>query len=62
MKTNRKCWIRKGVIFVPHQTKQKTWVGPGYGRKNFKEYSETNMRALNAIDLKYLLFPVAEVN
>jgi hypothetical protein len=62
MRTMQKVWIKKGVIYVPHLNKPKTWVGPGYGFQNDKEYSEQKMRALGAIDSMRLLYPKTEVN
>lgn len=62
MKTMQKVWIRKGVVYVPHFHHPKTWVGPGYGFHNDKEYSESKLRALGAIDSMRLLYKKTEVN
>ena len=61
MKTMQKVWMKRGIVYVPHFHHPRTWVGPGYGSWNMKEYSEAKMRALGAIDSMRLLHQKTEV-
>ena len=50
-------YIKHGVTYVPHYEKPGIWVGPGYGRHNDTEYTETMMEAAKAIKQEMMLWP-----
>lgn len=54
-------YVKHGVTYVPHYFKPGIWVGPGYGRHNDMEYTETMMEAAGAEAEQLMLWPRASV-
>ena len=51
-----------GVYYLPHYRLPYTYVGPGYGRLNFLEYTQADLQTIGGFPVRMHLWPRGGTN